>query len=337
MSNAKFGVTGIGNALVDILAPATDEFLRDQDARFGMKRSSMNLIDQSRAVELYGSMGPGREVSGGSAANTMAAYASLGGKGAYIGKVAQDQLGTVFSHDMKSIGVHFDTAPLSGETETGRCMILVSEDGNRTMNTFLGAAVELTPDDIDEQLIRDSAVTYMEGYLYDPPLAMQAFQKAGRIANEAGRKVSLSLSDPFCVDRHREDFIELVDHHVDILFGNEEEIKSLYQADDWNLISGLVKDRCEIVVLTRSEKGSVIFNCGDVFEIAAEPVARVVDTTGAGDAYAAGFLFGYTQGCPMEVCGQYGSIAAAEVISHIGPRPEQPLSALIAGKTRMTG
>lgn len=332
MSAVKFGVTGIGNALVDVLATTSDAFLDEQDAKHGMKRGSMNLVDQARAIELYDAMGPARQVSGGSAANTMAAFGSLGGQGAYIGKIADDQLGQVFHHEMNAIGTHFDIAPLSGGPETGRCMIFVAPDGQRTMNTFLGAAVELGPDDIDEDLIANSAVTYLEGYLYDPPLAMQAFQKAATIAHRAGRKVSLSLSDPFCVARHREDFLDLVDNHIDILFGNEEEIMSLYQVKDWSEIPALVKDKCEIVVLTRSEKGSVIFTNGDVFEIAAEPVSKVVDTTGAGDAYAAGFLFGYTQGLPMAECGRIASIAAAEVISHIGPRPECALSDLIAKK-----
>ncbi len=331
MSKATYGLVGIGNALVDILAPTTDAFLDAQDAAHGMKRGSMNLIDQPRAIELYSAMGPAREVSGGSAANTMAAFSSLGGKGAYIGKVADDQLGAIFSHDMKAVGTHYATAPLSNGPETGRCMILVSDDGNRTMNTFLGAAVELTPDDIDAQLIADSEVTYMEGYLYDPPLAMQAFQKAAKIAHEAGRKVSLSLSDPFCVARHRDDFLDLVANHVDILFGNEEEIKSLYQIDDWNEVADIAKDQCETVILTRSEKGSVIFHKGETFEVAAEPT-KVVDTTGAGDAYAAGFLYGYTQGLSMPECGRIASIAAAEVIAHIGPRPECVLAELINKK-----
>lgn len=332
MADIKFGVTGIGNALVDVLATATDAFLDEQDRAHGMKRGSMNLINERRAIELYSAMGPAREVSGGSAGNTMAAYASLGGKGAYIGKVADDQLGDIFKHDMRAIGVHYDTTPLAVGPETGRSMILITPDGQRTMNTFLGAAVELKPDDIDEEIIAASAVTYLEGYLYDPPLAMQAFQKAATIAHRAGRKVSLSLSDPFCVARHREDFLDLVDNHVDILFGNEEEIMSLYQVTDWNDIPALVQDKCDIVVLTRSEKGSVIFRNGNTFTIDAEPVARVVDTTGAGDAYAAGFLFGYTQELTMEACGRIASIAAAEVISHIGPRPESSLAALIAQK-----
>lgn len=332
MSNAKFGLVGIGNALVDVLAPATDAFIDDQDAKHGMKRGSMNLIGELRAVELYGAMGPAREVSGGSAANTMAAFASLGGTGAYIGKVTADQLGDIFRHDMTATGIHYDTTPLAVGPATGRCMIMVTPDGQRTMNTFLGAAVELAPIDIDEEIIAASAVTYLEGYLYDPPLAMQAFQKAAQIAHAAGRKVSLSLSDPFCVARHRDDFLGLVAHHVDILFGNEEEIKSLYQIDDWNDVAAIAKDQCETVVLTRSEKGSVVFHKGDMFEIAAEPVVKVVDTTGAGDAYAAGFLYGYTQGLPMNECGRIASIAAAEVISHIGPRPECVLADLLNKK-----
>lgn len=332
MTEIKYGVTAIGNALVDVLAHAGDAFIEEQDRLHGMKRGAMTLVDEERAEQLYGDMGPGVEVSGGSAGNTMACYASLGGKGAYIGKVADDQLGEVFYHDLKSMGVHYDTKPLAGGTTTGRCMILVTPDGQRTMNTFLGAAVELGPEDIDEELIAASAVTYLEGYLFDPPRAKEAFYKSADIAHKAGRKVALSLSDPFCVDRHRADFLDLVDRHVDILFANEEEIKSLFEVFDWDQVPAAVEGKCDIVCLTRSEKGAVIFQDGEIYEVPAQKIDKIVDSTGAGDAYAAGFLYGYTQGQSLDVCSQIGSISAAEVISHIGPRPETLLSELIAKK-----
>lgn len=330
MTQAKYGLLTIGNALVDILAPSSEEFVNEQMEKHGINRNSMNLIDQKRALELYGDMGPATEASGGSAGNTMAAYASFGGNGAYIGKVGKDQLGEVFRHDLKAMGVNHPTAPAETGTATGRCMILITPDGDRTMNTFLGAAVELGPDDIDEQLVRDSAVTYLEGYLFDPPMAMEAFYKAAKIAHEAGRKVSLSLSDPFCVGRHRAAFRDLIEGHIDILFANEEEAKSLYEVETLEEVYPILSKKCEIVAITRSEKGSVILNGESVTEVNAVPVAKVVDTTGAGDVYAAGFLFGYTEGKDMAECGRLGSIAAAEVISHVGPRPLVVLKELMA-------
>lgn len=332
MSNPKYGLVAIGNAMVDVLAQSTDEFIDEQSEKHGMQRNSMNLIDESRAVELYSEMGPGIEASGGSAGNTMACYASFGGKGAYIGKVADDQLGEVFRHDMKSLGVHYETTPLAIGAPTGRCMVLITPDGHRTMNTFLGAAVELGPDDVEESLIADCAVTYLEGYLFDPPLAMEAFKKAAKIAHDAGRKVSLTLSDPFCVDRHREAFRDLVDNHVDILFANEEEIKSLYEVFEWDQVLPVVQHKCEVMCLTRSELGSTIIHGDDVYDIPAEKVEKVIDTTGAGDAYAAGFLYGYTNGMDINTSGQLAAIAAAEIISHIGPRPEVQLASLIPKK-----
>lgn len=328
MTQTPLGLVTIGNAIVDILAPTTEAFIAEQVSH-GMARGAMNLINAERAIALYDAMGESTQASGGSAGNTIAAFASFGGKGAYIGKVGNDHLGQVFAHDMKAIGVQYKTSPTISGTQTARSMILITPDGERTMNTFLGACVELSPDDIDEETIKSAAVTYMEGYLFDPPLAMEAFYKAAKIAHNAGRKVSLTLSDSFCVGRHRAAFQALVEGHVDILFANEEEIKSLYETDTFEEALAIVRNKCEISALTRSEKGSVIVRGDAVTEVKAEPVAKVLDTTGAGDVYAAGFLYGYTEGMSMAQCGQLGSIAAAEVISHIGPRPHVSLKDLI--------
>ena len=321
MSEPVYDLVAIGNAMVDVLAHTTEEFIAEQDEKCGMKKGSMNLIDERRAVELYGEMDAGIEVSGGSAGNTMAGFASFGGKGAYIGKTANDQLGDVYRHDMKAMGVTMNTVPLALGAPTGRCLVLVTPDGQRTMNTFLGAGVELSEADIDENLIASAKVTYLEGYLFDPEQAKAAFKKAAQIAHDAGHRVSLSLSDSFCVDRHREDFLNLVENHVDILFANEDEIKSLYQVETFEEALEIVKGKCEIAALTRSEKGSVIVRGDEVVEVAGVK-ADVVDTTGAGDQYAAGFLFGFTQGMDMATCGRLGTLAATEVISHMGPRPE---------------
>lgn len=319
MSEAKRDLVAIGNALVDVLAPVEDEFLTRQ----GLARGGMMLIDQARADELYAAMGAGVEVSGGSAGNTMAGFASFGGKGAYIGKVAGDQLGEVFRHDMTAQGVEFTTAPLASGAATGRCLVLVSPDGQRTMNTFLGAAVELKPEDITRELIASARITYLEGYLFDPSNAKEAFRLAAKTAQDAGRKVSLSLSDTFCVDRHRDDFLKLIAGDVNILFANEAEIMALYQTTDFDTAIKNVTGHCEIAAITRAAAGSLIIAGGQVIEIAASPVAKVVDTTGAGDQYAAGFLYGYTQGMALDMCGRLGSLAAAEVIGHMGPRPER--------------
>lgn len=322
MSDLSIDVVAIGNAMVDVLAEVPESFIEEQ-APNGMIKGSMNLIDERRAVELYAAMPPGTEMSGGSAGNTIAGFASFGGQGAYIGKTAKDQLGEVFRHDMKAMGVRYDTDPLAIGAPTGRCLVLVTPDADRTMNTFLGAGTELSSVDIDEELISAAQVTYLEGYLFDPPQAKEAYYKASDIAHKAGQKVALTLSDPFCVDRHREDFKDLVKNHVDILFANEEEIISLYQVESFEEAMNEVMGHCDIVALTRSEKGSVILADFNMLEIKAEPVAKVVDTTGAGDQYAAGFLFGFTQGMDLETCGRLGSKAAAEVISHMGPRPAQ--------------
>jgi len=326
MSDGLLDVGGIGNALVDVLSHAEDDFLIRQE----LVKGSMMLIEADRAESLYDAMGPGIEMSGGSAGNTMAGLASLGAKGAYIGKVKDDQLGRVFAHDLKSMDVEFTTAYGGEDGEpTGRCLILVTPDAERTMNTYLGAATQLTPDDIDDGMIARAKVTYMEGYLWDREGAKQAFRKAAIIAHEAGRKVSLTLSDSFCVDRWRDEFLELAEHQVDVLFANEEEIKSLYQVDDFDQALQHVRGHCEIAALTRSEKGSIIVSGDEVHVVDAEPVARVADTTGAGDLYASGFLHGLTSGRDLHACGRLGAIAAAEVISHFGARPETVLAKLV--------
>lgn len=315
----QLGVVAIGNALVDVLAPASDEFIAEQAENHGMNKGAMTLIERLRAVELYAEMGQGTEVSGGSAANTMAGFASFGGKGGFIGKVADDQLGEIFRHDIRSSGIEFDTPPLISGEPTGRCLILVSDDGDRTMNTFLGASVELDEHDIDEDLIKRAKVLYLEGYLFDRDQAKKAFYKACEIAKEKGVKVALTLSDPFCVHRHKEDFIKLVDHHVDILFANEEEIMALYDVFEWDQVPIILQNKNLIAALTRSDKGSMIITEDTTYDVPAKPV-KVVDTTGAGDAYAAGFLYGFTEGMDLSKCGELGTAAASDVISRIGPR-----------------
>jgi len=277
-------------------------------------------------------MGPGIECSGGSAANTIAALASLGGSGAFVGKVKDDQLGQVFRHDITALGIRFDTAAAPGGASTARCMIHVTPDAQRTMQTFLGASVALAPEDIDEGQVAAAKVTYLEGYLWDPPRAKEAFVKAASAAAAAGRLVSLSLSDPFCVDRHRADFLRLVEGHVDVLFANEEEILSLYRVEHFDEALQQVRAHCSIAALTRSEKGSVVVAGDEVHVVDAEPTPHVADTTGAGDAYAAGFLFALTRDMGLDKCARIGAIAAAEVISHVGARPDVSLKELIEKK-----
>ncbi|HEB79153.1 MAG TPA: adenosine kinase [Rhodospirillales bacterium] len=328
MPNTNFDVVGIGNAIVDVLAHAEDSFLESHD----LIKGTMSLIDSKAADKLYDEMAPALECSGGSVANTIASLASLGGRGAFIGKVRDDQLGDIFRHDIRAMGIAFETKPSRYSAATARCLILVTPDAQRTMQTYLGACVELGPDDIDEDMIAASRVTYLEGYLWDPPKAMEAFVKAATIARKAGRKVALSLSDPMCVNRHRADFIDLVDNHTDILFANEAEITSLYQEGSFDAALQKVRGHCEIAALTRSEKGAVVISGDEVHVLDAEPVEKVVDTTGAGDAYAAGFLYGLTDGRGLYDCGRMGSIASAEVISHFGARPDAPLDKLIRQK-----
>jgi sugar/nucleoside kinase (ribokinase family) len=325
MATALLDVVGIGNAIVDIIAHADDGFL----TAAAMVKGSMTLIDEARAEEIYKTMGPGVEMSGGSAGNTIAGVASLGGRAGYIGKVRDDLLGTVFRHDISSAGVEFPTPAAADGPATARCMILVTPDAQRTMNTFLGACVNLGPEDVDAALIARAQVTYMEGYLFDKPTAQEAFRHAARLAHAAGRKVSLSLSDSFCVERHRAAFLELIEHHIDILFGNEAEITSLFETADFNAAVEKLRGLCDLAAITRGAAGSVIVTRDEIVEVPAAPVSRIVDTTGAGDLYASGVLYGLTQGKPLAECGRLGSLAAAEIISHFGARPEMPLSDLV--------
>jgi sugar/nucleoside kinase (ribokinase family) len=330
MTARLLDVVAIGNAIVDILAHADDAFL----ARHDLVKGAMTLIDAERAARLYEDMGAAVESSGGSAANTAAGLASLGGESGYIGKVSNDQFGGVFRHDIRAAGVHFESEPSLAGAPTARCLIFVTPDAQRTMQTYLGACLELGPDDIDAALIGRAKVTYLEGYLWDPPRAKEAFLKAAQIARAADRKVALTLSDPFCVERHRQEFRDLVDRHVDILFANEHEICSLWQVDDFDRALQATRGHCEVAALTRSDKGSIVLAGDEVHVIDSVPVAQVVDTTGAGDLYAAGFLHGYTAGKNLHDCGRIGALAAAEIIGHFGARPQTPLAELLLGELR---
>lgn len=322
MTAPRFDILGIGNAIVDVLSKTDDDFLVAED----LHKGSMNLIDAERAEYLYSKMGPAIEASGGSAGNTIFGIASLGGHPAYFGKVAKDQLGEIFTHDMRSLGSHFETAPLDGGAPTARSMILITPDGERTMNTYLGACVELSEVDIDEDVVAQSGITYMEGYLWDKENAKNAFRKAAHVAHEAGRQVSISLSDSFCVDRFRDEFLELIQSgQVDIVFANEPEIKSLYQtADRVTAINAIRKD-AKLAAITLGEEGSLVVTNDETHTIDVCAIRELVDTTGAGDLYASGFLFGLSQGMSLDKCGQLGGFAASEVIQHIGPRPEHNL------------
>jgi sugar/nucleoside kinase (ribokinase family) len=320
-----YDVVGIGNAIVDVIARCDDVFLAQQ----GLNKGGMALVDADRALTLYAHMGPGTEMSGGSAANTIAGIASLGGKCAYIGKVRDDELGEVFQHDIRAAGVSYKVPLAKDGAPTARCLILVTPDAQRTMSTFLGISNDLGPEDIDAGVVTKAKVTYLEGYLFDPPQAKDAFRKAARLANDAGHKVALTLSDAFCVDRHRDDFLDLLAGSVDILFANEAEITSLYRGDDFDSAARAVRGQCDLAVLTRSEKGSVVIAGDATYEIKAERVDKVVDTTGAGDLYAAGFLYGLTHGYDLPRAGRIGALAAAEIISHVGARPAMSLEALI--------
>lgn len=324
MNSAKFDVLGIGNAIVDVLSRVDDQFLQDHS----ISKGAMQLIDEDQASKLYAAMSAGVEISGGSAANTIAGIAQLGGAPAFIGKVRDDQLGEVFTHDIRASGVHFDTPAATTGPATARCLVLVTPDGERTLNTFLGASTGLLPDDIDAKSIAAAKVVYLEGYLWDPPQAKEAFVRAANIARGAGRQVALTLSDAFCVDRHRDSFLDLIKRDVDILFANEAEIKSLYQVAGFDDALQAVRHDCKLAALTRSDAGSVICAGDEVHVIEAREVEQVVDTTGAGDLYSAGFLFGYTKGKDLQTSARLGSLAAAEVISHIGARPERSLRKL---------
>ncbi len=328
LGNKKYHVVGIGNAIVDVLAKTEDAFLEQH----GMTKGAMTLIDEQTAVSLYGELPAPMEQSGGSAANTMAGLASLGANCAFVGKVCDDMLGQRFMDAIREIGVTFETSPAVDSVSTARCLICVTPDSQRTMMTFLGACVEFGPRDIDPELIAASGIIYLEGYLWDPPKAKEAFVRAASIAHEAGNKVSLSLSDAFCVDRHRADFLQLLEGHVDILFANEEEITALYQVDEFDEALQNVRGYCEIAALTRGPKGSVIVSGDDVHVLDAADADPVVDTTGAGDAYAAGFLYGLTHHMGLRDCAHVGGVAAAEVIRHMGARPSEPLGKLIEHK-----
>jgi sugar/nucleoside kinase (ribokinase family) len=323
VNTGELDVVGLGNALVDVLSHGTDELV----AELGLVKGSMNLIETDRFDELYARMGPGIEVSGGSAANTIAGLASLGATVQYMGKVRDDQLGAVFAHDLAALGVRYTTPRATEGPSTGCCLILVTPDAQRTMNTYLGASSTFGPADVDEDAVAAATVLYLEGYLFDRPEAQEAFRHAARIAHDAGRVVSVTLSDSFCVERHRDAFLDLVEHHVDLLFANEAEITALYRCEFDEAVEG-VRRHGAVAALTRSEKGSVVVTEDAVVEVAAHPVEQLVDTTGAGDLYAAGFLYGFSRKLDLATCGALGSRAAAEVISHMGPRPETDLSVL---------
>lgn len=317
-------VVGIGNALVDVLSHETDAFVVSQ----GLPKGSMTLIDEDRATSLYDLMGAGVEISGGSAANTIVGVAAFGGRAQYLGKVRDDQLGGVFAHDIRATGVTYQVPLAPSGPSTGCCLILVTPDAQRTMNTYLGASVHFCADDVDPEVIASSKVLYLEGYLFDPPQAQEAFRVAARYAHEAGRTVSATLSDSFCVERHRDAFLDLVEHHVDLVFANEAEICALYQCESFDDAIDQVQRQGLVAALTRSEKGSVVVDHDRVIEVPAHPVEDLVDTTGAGDLYASGFLYGYSQGLDLATCGALGSLAAAEVISHLGARPAANLREL---------
>ncbi|NBC31154.1 MAG: adenosine kinase [Alphaproteobacteria bacterium] len=322
-------VVGIGNAIVDVISHAEDAFITQHK----LNKGTMTLIDSDQARALYSKMGPGIEMSGGSAANTIAGLATLGGQCGFIGKVCDDELGDVFRHDITAVGVKYATPPLNEDPPTARCLIVVTPDAQRTMHTYLGASVELGPDDIDADIIGGAQITYLEGYLWDRPKAKEAFRTAATIARESGRKVALTLSDVFCVERHRDSFRELIDGHVDILFGNEDEMRALYQTETLEDAFSAVRGECGIVAITRSERGSLIMEGPTLYEVPAAPVDRIVDTTGAGDLYAAGFLHGLTRGKHLAECGRLGSLAAAEVLTHYGARPECDLNEWIAARS----
>ena len=323
-ADATLDVVGIGNALVDVISNESDEFIEAH----GLVKSAMTLVDDARAEELYAAMGPGIELSGGSAANTIAGVASFGGRAAYMGRVFDDQLGAVFAHDLRAQGVLFENKPATEGPPTGRCLIVVTPDAHRTMNTCLGASAFFGPDDVDPEMVRSAQVTFLEGYLFDRPESMEAYWFASGHAHDAGRKVALTLSDLFCVERHRDEFLPLVRDRVDILFANEAEACALWGCDEVGAAVERARAEVSVACITMSEKGSVVVSGPDTWEIPAEPT-EVVDTTGAGDLYAAGFLYGYTQGRPLPECGRLGALAAAEVISHIGARPQVPLSSLL--------
>lgn len=332
MTDIRYDVCAVGNAIVDVLSPCDDAFLKAQD----LAPNSMQLVDAARSAALYDAMAPGVEASGGSAGNTVAGVGSFGGRAAYIGKVADDTLGQVFTHDIRAAGVHFDTPVLKdGAAEgfgTGRCLVNVLADGQRTMATFLGAANQLFADDIDEALIADSAIVYLEGYLFDPAPARAAFERAAAAAHRAGRKVAITLSDTFVVARWRAELLAFIEQSADIVLANEAELGALFETDDFDAAAASLTALVEIAAVTRGAEGSVILRGDERVVVPAFPVDKVVDTTGAGDQYAAGFLLGLARGRPLAEAGALGSLAAAEVIAHWGPRPMVKLSDLAAEK-----
>ena len=327
MTAPRYDVLGIGNAIVDVIARAEDDFLVAQ----GMHKGGMALIDEERAAKIYDAMGPATESSGGSAANTIVGVASFGGRAAFVGKVKDDELGKAFAHDIRAARVAFDVKPASAGPSTARCYIMVTPDGERTMNTYLGAAQDLKPSDIDEATVAAAAVVYLEGYLWDPPQAKEAFVKAAEIAHKHGRKVALTLSDSFCVDRYRGEFLDLIRKGtVDIVFANEHELRSLYETADFAVASLALQKDAKLAVVTRSEKGCVVVTSNQIEAVQAMPIDQVVDVTGAGDLFAAGFLVGHSHGKDHRTAARLGALAAAEVIQHIGARPAVSLKALAA-------
>lgn len=324
--NELFDVAAIGNAIVDVIAPADEAFIVSQ----GLTRGAMTLVDEARGRQLYDRMAPGVETSGGSAANTVAGLASLGARTAFLGKVADDQLGEVFAHDLRAMGTHFPSQALVGGPATARCLVNVTPDGQRTMCTFLGASVEFRDEDIDPAVIERSGIVYLEGYLFDAEPARRAFAKAAGLARSAGRMIALTLSDGFVVERHRAALLGFITSQVDLLFANEAEALALFETEDLAVALDGLRQRTRLAAVTRSEKGSLLLSDGDVLSIPAVPVEKVVDTTGAGDQYAAGVMYGLVRGRPLEVCGRLGALAAAEVISHYGPRPQASLRDLAA-------
>jgi sugar/nucleoside kinase (ribokinase family) len=323
---ARVDVVAIGNALVDVLSHEGHEFL----AEHGLTAGAMELVDTERAERLYAAMGPAVEISGGSAANTLVGVASLGGSAAFIGRVADDDLGAVFGHDIRAAGVEFVAKPAVGGEPSGRCLIMVTPDAQRTMNTYLGASAQLGPADVDHDLVARAQVLYLEGYLWDEPEAKEAYRLAARLAHDAGNRVAFTLSDSFCVDRHRREFLELVESEVDVLFANEAEITSLYEVDEFDDALQRVQHHCEIAALTRSERGAVVVSRDEVHVVDATHVREVIDTTGAGDQFAAGFLYGLTHGYDLGTAARVGALAAGEVISHLGARPATSLAELAA-------
>jgi sugar/nucleoside kinase (ribokinase family) len=321
-----YDVVGIGNAIVDVLVQANDDLIDN----FELTKGTMALVDEAQAERLYASVGPGLETSGGSAANTLAGVAQLGGRAGFIGRVRNDQLGGIFTHDIRSVGARFDTPAATEGPSTARCLILVTPDAQRTMCTYLGASVGLDPADLDLDMVAQAKVLYLEGYLWDSDEAKAAFITAAEVARAHGGEVALSLSDAFCVERHRESFQELVDGHVDILFANEMEITALYKANSFEEAADQVRGRCKLAALTRSEQGSVILNGAGTHSVAPFQLGPLLDTTGAGDLYAAGFLHAYTQGQSVDECGRLGSLCAGQVVTQLGPRPQGSLKQLVA-------